>query len=93
MSAVESDSSLLFGILALQNGLIEQPDLIAAFQCWCKDRSRAMAQFLVERGTLSENDRAIIDGLARRLTQMPASPAEEVRGPQRGTGQTHRRLV
>ena len=34
MATVESDQNLLFGILALQNGLIEQPDLIAAFQCW-----------------------------------------------------------
>jgi serine/threonine protein kinase len=76
MSTVESDSNLLFGMLALQNGLIEQPDLIAAFQSWCKDRSRAIAQFLVERGTLSESDRAIIDGLARRLTQAQARPVE-----------------
>ena len=34
MVTPESDQSLLFGILALQNGLIDQPDLIAAFQCW-----------------------------------------------------------
>ncbi len=80
MSAVESDSSLLFGMLALQNGLIEQPDLIAAFQYWCKDRSRAMAQFLVERGALSESDRAMIDGLARRLAQIQARAVEETAG-------------
>ena len=50
MATAESDQNLLFGILALQNGLIEQPDLIAAFQCWSKDRSLPMAQVLVERG-------------------------------------------
>ena len=47
---VEADRDLLFGILALQNGLIEQADLIAAFQCWTKERSRRMARILVERG-------------------------------------------
>ena len=49
MATVESDQNLLFGILALQNGLIDQPDLIAAFQCWSKDRSLPMAQVLVEQ--------------------------------------------
>ena len=80
MSAVESDSSLLFGMLALQNGLVEQPDLLAAFQYWCKDRSCAMAQFLVERGALSESDRAMIDGLIRRLAQTQANAVEGTPG-------------
>lgn len=51
MAAVETDQDLLFGILALQSSLIEQPDLIAAFQCWSKERSRSLARILVERGT------------------------------------------
>ena len=76
MSAVESDSSLLFGMLALQSGLIDQPDLIAAFQHWYEDRSRAMAQLLVDRGAMSENDRAMVDGLIHRLAQIQASPVE-----------------
>jgi eukaryotic-like serine/threonine-protein kinase len=80
MSAIESESSLLFGMLALQNGLVEQPDLIAAFQYWCKDRSRAIAQFLVEQGALSESDRAKIDGLIRRLAQIQANAAEGTAG-------------
>ena len=66
MATVESDQNLLFGILALQNGLIEQPDLIAALQCWTKERSRPMAQALVDRGALTEDDRAMLDGLVRR---------------------------
>jgi serine/threonine-protein kinase len=69
MAAVECDRNLLFGMLALQNGLIEQPDLIAAFQCWCKERSRTIAQYLVERGALDENDRAMLEGLVRRLVE------------------------
>ena len=63
---VEADRDLLFGILALQNGLIDQADLIAGFQCWTKERSRPMARILVERGSLSQEDRAMVDGLVRR---------------------------
>src|SRR5580693_2509546 len=76
MATVESDSSLLFGILALQNGLIEQPDLIAAFQCWSKERSRPMAQVLVERGALTESDRSMLDGLVRRHFEKQGSGGE-----------------
>lgn len=66
MATVETDQDLLFGILALQNSLIEQPDLIAAFQCWSKERSRSMARTLVERGALTEDDRSMLDSLVRR---------------------------
>jgi serine/threonine-protein kinase len=73
---VEAERDLLFGILALQNGLIEQADLIAAFQIWTKERSRPMAQVLVERGSLSPADRAMLDGLVRRHIQKQAGEPE-----------------
>ena len=41
---------LLFGLLALQNGLINQGQLVAAFQAWTFDKSRALADHLVGRG-------------------------------------------
>ncbi len=66
MTAVDSQRSLLFGILALQNGLIEQPDLIAAFECWQSEPTRSMSQILAERGTLSEQDRTMLEGLVLR---------------------------
>jgi serine/threonine-protein kinase len=66
MAMVESERNLLFGILALQNGLIDQPDLIAAFQRWSTERVRPMSQILVERGALTDGDRAMLEGLVRR---------------------------
>jgi serine/threonine-protein kinase len=66
MARVESERNLLFGILALQNGLVDQVDLIAAFQSWSKQRTRPLAEVLVERGALSEDDREMIGGLVRR---------------------------
>jgi eukaryotic-like serine/threonine-protein kinase len=66
VAKVEAERDLLFGILALQNGLIEQADLIAAFQCWTTERSRPMGQVLLDRGALSRDDRTMLDGLVRR---------------------------
>ncbi len=76
VAKVEAERDLLFGILALQNDLIEQADLIAAFQCWTKERSRPMGQVLVERGALSQDDRTMIDGLVRRHVEKRGGEAE-----------------
>ena len=93
MAAAESDSSLLFGILALQNGLIEQPDLIAAFQCWCKDRSRSIAQVLIERGRSTESDRAMLDGLIERHAAKQRSSVDGAAAGERGARRLDRRLL
>ena len=37
---------LLFGMLALQNGLIDQGQLVAAFQAWTRDKGRPLAEHL-----------------------------------------------
>src|SRR5512135_1018150 len=66
MTAVDSEQSLLFGILALQEGLIEPSDFMAAFLCLQKDPTRSMAQILIERGVLSEQDRTMLEGLILR---------------------------
>jgi serine/threonine-protein kinase len=66
MAKVEADRNLLFGILAVHNGLIEQADLIGAIRSWSKERSMPIGQVLVERGALSENDRTLLDGLVGR---------------------------
>jgi hypothetical protein len=38
-----ADRNLLFGLLALQNGLIDQVQLVAAFQAWIRARATATA--------------------------------------------------
>ena len=78
MAQVESDGNLLFSILALQNGLIEPADLIAAFQCWLKQRSRPISRVLVERGALTEEDRAMLDGLVRRHVEKQSGDAGRI---------------
>jgi serine/threonine-protein kinase len=76
MAKVEADRNLLFGILAVQNGLIEQTDLIDAIQSWARERSSPIAQVLVERGVLSENDRSLLDDLVRRHVAKHGGTAE-----------------
>jgi hypothetical protein len=43
MSKSRSDRDLLFGLLATQNGLVNQGQLVAAFQAWVLDKSRPLA--------------------------------------------------
>jgi serine/threonine protein kinase len=59
-----ADRHLLFGLLALQNGLIDQGQLVAAFQAWTLDKSRSLADHLETRGHLKGTKRAVIEALA-----------------------------
>ncbi len=41
-----ADRDLLFGLIALQVGLVDQARLVAAFQAWARDKSRPLAEHL-----------------------------------------------
>jgi eukaryotic-like serine/threonine-protein kinase len=62
MSAA-ADRHLLFGLLALQNGLISQVQLVAAFQAWTLDKSRSLARQLEARGDLDADGRAAVEAM------------------------------
>src|SRR5262245_24807246 len=57
---------LLFGLIALQNGLIDQGQLVSAFQAWTRDKGRSMAHLLVARGDLDDDDRVAVEALVAR---------------------------
>jgi serine/threonine-protein kinase len=70
MAAIAADRNLLFGLLALQVGLIDQGQLVAAFQAWTRDRLRPLADHLVGRGDLNAADRSAVEALvARHITK------------------------
>src|SRR6516165_2537068 len=70
MAAVAADRNLLFGLLALQVGLIDQGQLVAAFQAWTRDKLRPLADHLVGRGDLNDDDRSAVEALvARHITK------------------------
>ena len=45
-----ADRQLLFGLIALQVGLIDQSQLFAAFQGWARDKARPLADYLTDLG-------------------------------------------
>jgi serine/threonine-protein kinase len=64
MAAIAADRNLLFGLLALQNGLIDQVQLVAAFQAWTRDKSKNLADHLEARGDLTGAKRTLMELLA-----------------------------
>ncbi len=63
MAAVAADRELLFGLLALQNGIINQAQLVLAFQAWTLDKTRSLADYLQQRGELATARRALVEAL------------------------------
>ena len=63
---IDASRDLLLGLLALQIGLIDQGQLVAAFQAWTRDRSRPLADHLVGRGDLDAADRSAVEALVER---------------------------
>ncbi|MGO9462560.1 MAG: protein kinase domain-containing protein [Isosphaeraceae bacterium] len=55
---------LLCGLLALQNGLIDQGALFTAFAAWTRDRARPLADHLVVLGQLDAERRAVVEAIA-----------------------------
>jgi serine/threonine protein kinase len=74
-----ADRNLLFGLLALQNGLIDQGQLVAAFQAWTLDKSRSLADHLEARGDLDLDDRRAVEALvARHLKKHGGDPEKSL---------------
>ena len=59
----EPSRDLLCGLLALQVGMIEQGQLVAAFQAWIRDKSRPMADHLASHGDLDSDQLAALEAL------------------------------
>jgi serine/threonine-protein kinase len=57
---------LLFGLLALQVGLIDQAKLVAGFQAWTLEKGTPLADHLVALGHLDPDDRSAVGALVAR---------------------------
>ncbi|MDG3008432.1 serine/threonine-protein kinase [Paludisphaera mucosa] len=60
----DAPRDMLFGLLALQNGMVARDQLVAAFAVWTAGGDRPMADLLVEQGVLSPSRRSLLDALA-----------------------------
>ncbi len=59
-----ADRHLLLGLLGLQNGLIDQSQLMLAFQAWTRDKSQSLADHLEARGDLTGARKSLLFALA-----------------------------
>ncbi len=73
--STDASHDLLFGLLALQNGLIDQGQLVAAFQAWTCEKGRPLAAHLAARGDLDDDDRAAVEALVTRHLKKHAGSA------------------
>jgi serine/threonine protein kinase/tetratricopeptide (TPR) repeat protein len=60
---LDASRDLLFGLLALQTGLINQTQLVAAFHAWTQARDRPMAEILAEQGAMEAPCLSLVEGL------------------------------
>jgi hypothetical protein len=60
---LDPSRDLLFGLVALQTGLINQAELVAAFHAWTQAPDRPMAEILTEQGALSAPCVTLVEGL------------------------------
>ena len=74
---VDTPRDLLFGLLALQNGLIDQDQLVAAFRAWSNDKGRPMAEILVGLSAIETSDCELLKTLAARLLERHGGDAEK----------------
>jgi serine/threonine protein kinase len=66
LSRPDTGRDLLFGLIALQNGLVEQDELVAAFRAWTRDKARPLAAHLAERAGLDGDDLLAVEALVAR---------------------------
>jgi hypothetical protein len=65
----ETDRNLLFGVLALHAGLIDQGQFIEICALWAARKQLPLGDLLVERGWLNSTDKGHIDYLLERNLQ------------------------
>ncbi len=78
MNAPQHD--LLFGLLALQNGLIDQGQLVAAFQAWTRVKVRRLSEHLIARGDLDSEQLAGIEAMVALHLKKHGGDAERSLG-------------
>jgi hypothetical protein len=74
-----AERNLLFGILALQNNLIDRAGLLDGFNRWVERKSRPIGEILVERGALGADERVLLEALvAKQLEKFGGEPQKSL---------------
>jgi hypothetical protein len=72
---VDTDRNLLFGVLALQSDFLDAAQFAEACSAWAARKEMPLADVLVERGWLTEEDRKHVEYLLRRKLNKHAGDA------------------
>ncbi len=72
----DAKRDLLFGLLALQTGMVSRDQLVAAFGAWTGGQSRVLADLLVEQGALDPAGRDLLRALADRQLELHGGDPE-----------------
>ncbi len=60
---METDRNLLFGVLALQADLVDPIGFAEACSTWANSKDQSLADLMVERGAISDDDRHVLSHL------------------------------
>jgi hypothetical protein len=94
--------NLLLGILALQNNFINRAQLLAGFNAWVEDKTKALGILLLEQKALSPEQHALLEALTaahlrqhgddadRRLAALSSAGAEPASRNQGDQGEARR---
>ena len=93
MAKPTAGTNLLFGLLAMQIGLVNQEELLSAFRIWIRDKSKGLAELLLERGHLDHADREAIDLLVARHLSRNDGDLEKSLSSLSAADSFHRELV
>ncbi len=67
MPSSSADRNLLFGILALQMDFVSKDQLIAGMNAWVLDKTKPLAQILVDQRALDPTDRGSVQRMVHDL--------------------------
>jgi eukaryotic-like serine/threonine-protein kinase len=80
MAASSAERHMLFGLLALQNSLIDNDQLLSAVRAWSRYRVRPLADYVVGRGSFDSADRAAVEAMVERHLKKHGGSTEKSLG-------------
>ena len=73
----DTPRDLLFGLLALQIGLIDQDQLVAAFGAWSRAKGKTLSEILLERGSIDAESRSLLAAMAEKQLKLHGGDTEK----------------
>jgi serine/threonine-protein kinase len=73
----DAPRDLLFGLLALQNGMVTRNQLVMAFTVWTATPGKPLADLLAEQGALRPEHRPLLDALANAHIKLHGGDPEK----------------